>query len=179
MRAFQGLQTPTKKPGFYRISRLKSSIFVKNPVSEPPPPSKETGFLPESVSCRQVFRKKPGFYPNLWVVGKYFGKNPVSGTPRSPFVDGRSGYNTENLTIKVTVMKELIQQDLEKLDREQLQQVFEFIAFLKFRARLVTIPAIDETNLAALYNEFAEEDRQLAELGISEYAELLKHEDLA
>jgi hypothetical protein len=62
MRAFQGLQTPTKKPGFYRISRLKSSIFVKNPVSEPPPPSKETGFLPESVSCRQVFRKKPGFW---------------------------------------------------------------------------------------------------------------------
>jgi hypothetical protein len=94
-------------------------------------------------------------------------------------VDGRSGYNTENLTTKMTVMIELIQQELEKFDREQLQQVFEFIAFLKFRARLVTIPAIDETNLAALYSEFAEEDRELAELGISEYAELLKHEDLA
>jgi hypothetical protein len=76
-------------------------------------------------------------------------------------------------------MKELIQQDLEKLDREQLKQVFEFISFLKFRARLVSIPAIDETNLAALYSEFAAEDLQLAELGISEYSELLKHEDLA
>jgi len=43
----------------------------------------------------------------------------------------------------------------------------------------VTIPAIDETNLAELYSEFAEEDRQIAELGISEYAELLKHQDLA
>ncbi|MGL6139355.1 MAG: hypothetical protein ACRC2M_18820 [Planktothrix sp.] len=75
-------------------------------------------------------------------------------------------------------MKHLIQQELEKLDREQLKQVFEFIAFLKFRARLVNIPAIDETNLAALYSEFGEEDRQLAELGISEYTELLKHEDL-
>lgn len=75
-------------------------------------------------------------------------------------------------------MKDLIQQELERLDQKQLQQVFEFIAFLKFRARLVTIPAIDETNLAALYSEFAEEDRQLAELGMSEYAELLKHEDL-
>ncbi|MGB7894051.1 MAG: hypothetical protein WCF82_19405 [Microcoleus sp.] len=92
---------------------------------------------------------------------------------------GRSGYNKENLTTKMTVMRELIQQELEKFDREQLQQVFEFISFLKFRARLVTIPAIDETNLAALYSEFAEEDRQLAELGISEYSELLKHEDLA
>jgi len=76
-------------------------------------------------------------------------------------------------------MKNLIQQELEKLDIEQLKQVFEFIAFLKFRARLVTTPAIDETNLAALYSEFAAEDRQLADLGMSEYAELLKHEDLA
>ena len=79
----------------------------------------------------------------------------------------------------INAMKILIQQDLEKLNEEQLKQVFKFIAFLKFRARLVTIPTIDETNLAALYSEFAEEDRQLAELGISEYAELLKHEDLA
>jgi hypothetical protein len=79
----------------------------------------------------------------------------------------------------MTAMKDLIQQELEKLDLEQLKQVFEFIAFLKFRARLATIPAIEETNLAALYGEFAEEDRQLAELGISEYAALLKHEDLA
>lgn len=75
-------------------------------------------------------------------------------------------------------MKDLIQQELEKLDLEQLKQVFEFIAFLKFRARLVTNLAIDESNLARLYSEFAEEDRQLAEFGMIEYAELLKHEDL-
>ena len=75
-------------------------------------------------------------------------------------------------------MKDLIQQELEKLDLEQLKQVFEFITFLKFSARLVTNLAVDESNLATLYSEFAEEDRQLAELGMSEYAELLKHEDL-
>jgi hypothetical protein len=74
-------------------------------------------------------------------------------------------------------MKDLIQQELEKLDLEQLKQVFEFIAFLKFRTRLVTNLAVDESNLATLYSEFAEEDRQLAELGMSEYAELLKHEN--
>ena len=74
-------------------------------------------------------------------------------------------------------MKYLIQQELEKLDLEQLKQVFEFIAFLKFRARLVTNLAVDESNLATLYSELAEEDRQLAELGISEYAELPKHEN--
>ena len=74
-------------------------------------------------------------------------------------------------------MKDLIQQELEKLDLEQLKQVFEFIAFLKFRARLVTNLAVDESNLATLYSELAEADRQLAELGMSEYAELLKHEN--
>ena len=74
-------------------------------------------------------------------------------------------------------MKDLIQQELEKLDLEPLKQVFEFIAFLKFRARLVTNLAVDESNLATLYSEFAEEDRQLAELGMSEYAELLKPEN--
>ena len=67
-------------------------------------------------------------------------------------------------------MKDLIQQELEQLDLEQLKQVFEFIAFQKFRARLVTNLTVDETNLVALYSEFAEEDRQLAELGMSEYA---------
>ena len=74
-------------------------------------------------------------------------------------------------------MKDLIQQELEKLDLEQLKQVFEFITFLQFRASLVTNLAVDESNLATLYSEFAEEDRQLAELGMSEYAELLKHEN--
>jgi hypothetical protein len=77
----------------------------------------------------------------------------------------------------MTAMKDLIQQELEKLALEQLKQVFEFIAFLKFRARLVTILAVEESNLATLYSEFAQEDRQLAELGMSEYAELLKHEN--
>ena len=67
-----------------------------------------------------------------------------------------AGDNQENLTTKMTALKYFIQQELEKLDLEQLKQVFEFIAFLKFRARLATIPAIDETNLAALYGEFAE-----------------------
>ncbi|MEG3847824.1 hypothetical protein [Microcoleus sp. herbarium13] len=139
-----------------------------------------------SVGCREVFRKKPGFWgPAIaflggWAIGFFVdGRSHFLWMGDRVFVKGRSGYNTENLTTKMTVMRELIQQELEKFDREQLKQVFEFITFLKFRARLVTIPAIDETNLAALYSEFAEEDRQLAELGISEYAELLKHEDLA
>ena len=88
------------------------------------------------------------------------------------------GYNIENSIAQMTAMKDLIQQQLEKLDLEQLKQVFEFIAFLKIRARLVTNLAVDESNLAGLYSEFAQEDRQLAKLRMSEYAEILKHEEL-
>ncbi len=54
MRVFQGLGTPTKKPGFYRVSRLRCSIFVKNPVSGASPPSQETGFLSASVGFNEV-----------------------------------------------------------------------------------------------------------------------------
>jgi hypothetical protein len=36
----------------------------------------------------------------------------------------------------------------------------------------------DENQIASLYSEFAEDDRQLAEEGIDEYAELLRQEDL-
>ncbi|MDJ0658766.1 MAG: hypothetical protein QNJ42_04675 [Crocosphaera sp.] len=36
---------------------------------------------------------------------------------------------------------------------------------------------IDTEKIAKLYKEFSEEDRQLSEQGINEYAELLKQED--
>ena len=44
------------------VSTAVSSIFGKNPVSGAPPPNKETGFLPKSMGCNEVFRKKPGFW---------------------------------------------------------------------------------------------------------------------
>ena len=72
--------------------------------------------------------------------------------------------------------KERINQQLEQLTEEQLNQVSEFIAFLKFREKLIN-PIINTETIAQLYQEFAEEDRQLAEQGINEYAELLQQED--
>ena len=61
--------------------------------------------------------------------------------------------------------------------RPELGRVAEFLAFLKFRARLHATPKLDETQLAALYAEFAEEDRVLAEEGMSDYAGGLHKED--
>jgi hypothetical protein len=74
--------------------------------------------------------------------------------------------------------REKIKQEVDRLSAAQLKQVADFIAFLKFRDREVNW-ANDENQLAVLYTEFAEVDRELAEAGINEYAELLREEDLA
>lgn len=77
----------------------------------------------------------------------------------------------------MVTLKDVITQELETLNEEQLRQIADFIAFLKFRTRFVSMQT-DENQIAALYSEFAEEDRELAEEGIDEYAELLRQEDL-
>ena len=76
-------------------------------------------------------------------------------------------------SIKGQVIKEL-----ESLSETELAQDAEFLAFLKFRARLQTMPQLEEAQLATLYAEFAEEDRKLAEEGIAEYADGLFKEDI-
>ncbi len=77
----------------------------------------------------------------------------------------------------MAALKELITQELESLNEEQLRQVADFLSFLKFRSRSRQWK-IDKSQMAALYSEFAEEDRILAEEGLDEYAELLREEDL-
>ena len=72
--------------------------------------------------------------------------------------------------------KEQINQQFKQLNEEQLKQVANFIAFLKFREKLIKLN-LNTEKLAQLYQEFAEEDRQLAEEGINEYADLLTQED--
>jgi hypothetical protein len=58
-----------------------------------------------------------------------------------------------------------------------VHEVAEFVAFLKFRARIGAMPMLDETQLASLYAEFADEDSALAEEGMADYAEGLRQED--
>lgn len=72
---------------------------------------------------------------------------------------------------------EYVTQALATLNDEELQQVAEYVAFLKFRARRSRTLALDATQLAALYAEFADEDRVLAEEGMAEYHTALQAED--
>jgi hypothetical protein len=76
--------------------------------------------------------------------------------------------------LKIT--KENIKRDIDRLNDQQLKQIADFIAFIKFQTRF-SQPTTDISQFANLYQEFAEEDRQLAETGISEYASLLNSED--
>ena len=48
--------------------------------------------------------------------------------------------------------------------------------WIVFREKLIKLN-LNTEKLAQLYQEFAEEDRQLAEEGINEYADLLTQED--
>jgi len=74
------------------------------------------------------------------------------------------------------ISSEALKQDLERLTSEQLQQVAEFIAFLKFRARRDRRVRLDPSQLTTLAT-FGEEDSALAEVGMSDYATMLHQED--
>ncbi len=75
--------------------------------------------------------------------------------------------------------KEQVVTTLAELNDTQLQTVAEFLEFLKFRERCRVEPQFDDAALEALYAEFADEDRELAEVGLTEYAANLEREDAA
>ena len=75
------------------------------------------------------------------------------------------------------VSTEVLKQDLDRLTHSQLQQVADFVAFLKFRDSRHVPAMLDSTQMANLFAEFAEEDRALANVGMSDYALMLQQEN--
>lgn len=73
--------------------------------------------------------------------------------------------------------KEQITRELNQLSPDELEQIAQYLAFLKYQSRFKSTKASDESQLAALYAEFAEEDQQLAEEGMTEYVGTLTRED--
>ncbi|OAB57571.1 hypothetical protein AY600_18250 [Phormidium willei BDU 130791] len=68
-----------------------------------------------------------------------------------------------------------VKNDIDRLTEEQLQQVADFIAFLRFRDRRHRCP--NSHHLTSLAHGFVEEDSQLAQLGMDDYAQMLQQED--
>jgi len=68
------------------------------------------------------------------------------------------------------ITKEDIKRDIDRLNDQQLKQIADFIAFIKFQTRF-SQQTTNISQFANLYQEFAEEDRQLAETGISDYVD--------
>jgi hypothetical protein len=77
-------------------------------------------------------------------------------------------------TMQVT--KEKLKQEIDQFNEEQLKQIAEFIEFMKFRSRWHQ-KVVDLEQFSSLYQEFAQEDRELAEVGIADYIEQLQKED--
>ena len=73
--------------------------------------------------------------------------------------------------------KEQVIVEIEALSEADIKEVAEYLAFLKYRSQSKP-PAVDESQLAVLYAEFAEEDRDLAEEGVANYREGLAKEDI-
>lgn len=80
-------------------------------------------------------------------------------------------------SLPMAVSTETIKQDLDRLTHSQLQQVADFIAFLKFRNQRQRRVVLDPTQLSNLFTEFADEDLALAEAGMNDYAVMLHQED--
>jgi uncharacterized protein YueI len=76
-------------------------------------------------------------------------------------------------------IREKVVTSLSDLTEAQLRQVAEYLEFLKFRERRKNELLLGDAELEALYAEFADEDRELAESGLTEYAANLEREDVA
>ncbi|MDQ3815224.1 MAG: hypothetical protein M3347_14980 [Armatimonadota bacterium] len=71
-------------------------------------------------------------------------------------------------------LKEYVTQELDTLGERELEQVADYVSFLKFQSRAKSRPSWNEAEVASLYAEFEQEDRELAEAGMEDYAPALE-----
>ena len=74
-------------------------------------------------------------------------------------------------------VKEGLVKEIKSLNEQQLHEVKEYVAFLKFRSHFISPSSFDEGRIAKLYSKFAKEDRDLAEEGMTDYMSSLIKED--
>lgn len=74
-------------------------------------------------------------------------------------------------------LQQTIVRDLATLDEAELNQVAQYLSFLKFRERTRRLQTSDQSDWERLYQEAANEDRELAEAGMADYSAGLASED--
>ena len=74
-------------------------------------------------------------------------------------------------------VREQVAQKINNLNESELHQVAEYLSFLKFRSHYQSKFVIEDEKLSALYGEFTDEDRRLAEEGLEDYDQGLLSED--
>ena len=73
--------------------------------------------------------------------------------------------------------RELVIHEVESLDEDELEYVSRLVHSLRLRPSEAPLPSWDPAVYGPLYRKFAEEDRQLAEQGMADYANVLAAED--
>ena len=74
-------------------------------------------------------------------------------------------------------LQQTIVRDLATLDEADLNQVAQYLSFLKFRGRTNCQPKAAPQDWERLYQDAANEDRELAEAGMADYSASLASED--
>ena len=74
-------------------------------------------------------------------------------------------------------VQERLVKEIESLNEQQLREVEQYVAFLKFRSRFILPHFFDQNKIAKLYSKFAKEDKYLAEEGMDDYVNGLIKED--
>ena len=74
-------------------------------------------------------------------------------------------------------VQERVIEEIKLLPAAAVLEVEKYVAFLKFRSRQAYAPEFSDEQLAAWREEFDEEDHELAEMGLADYAAGLARED--
>lgn len=66
-------------------------------------------------------------------------------------------------------VQERLKKEIKSLNEQQLHDLEQYIAFLKYRSRFTISQSFDNNEIVRLYRKFSKEDIELAEEGMHDY----------
>jgi hypothetical protein len=74
-------------------------------------------------------------------------------------------------------VQERLQEEIKSLNEQQLHDLEQYVAFLKYRSRFTISQSFDNNEIFRLYRKFSKEDIEFAEEGMDDYIVGLNKED--